>query len=222
MNWNAVCRLGSIRKGYYNYKTHKMKNLFLACVVVLGLSSCGINQQTAQINALKDCEYRIKDATNITVAGTDIQKLIDGKSVNTMSIPGIALGLLRKDVPLRAKLNLEITNPSSALAAINNFDYIVLINKQEVFNGSVNESVSIGANQSTIVPVQINANIYQFLTDSKMMNDIGDFVSGASNGSEKKGLVTLKIRPSIKIGGNLVKYPGFITIDKEVSSKILL
>ncbi len=190
--------------------------------MALGLASCGINQQTAQINALKDCEYRITDATNITVAGTDIQKLIDGKSVNTLSIPGIALGLLRKDVPLRAKLNLEISNPTSALAAINNFDYIVLINKQEVFNGSVNQNVSIGSNQSAQVPIQINANIYQFLTDSKMMNDIGDFISGASNGSEKKGLVTLKIRPSIKIGGSLVKYPGYITIDKEVSSKILL
>ncbi len=54
------------------------------------------------------------------------------------------------------------------------------------------------------------------------LGDIGDFLSSASRGTEKKGMVTLKIKPSILIGGNLVKYPGFITIDKEVSSKILL
>jgi len=200
----------------------QMKNLFLACLIILSLGSCGINKQAQQIKALEKCDYRITDATDITIAGTDIRKLIDGKSVNTLSIPGIALGMLRKDIPLRAKLNLEINNPSNNLAAINDFDYIVLINRQEVFNGSVNQSVNIGAGQTTQVPVQINANIYQFLTDNKMLNDIGTFIGGATNGSEKKGLVTLKIRPSIKVAGGLVKYPGYITIDKEVSSKILL
>lgn len=199
-----------------------MKNLFLACLIILSLGSCGINKQAQQIKALEKCDYRITDATDITVAGTDVRKLIDGKSVNTLSIPGIALGMLRKDIPLRAKLNLEISNPTNNLAAINNFDYIVLINRQEVFNGSVNQSVNIGAGQTTLVPVQVNANIYQFLTDNKMLNDIGTFIGGATNGSEKKGLVTLKIRPSIKVAGGLVKYPGYITIDKEVSSKILL
>jgi hypothetical protein len=199
-----------------------MKKLFLACLVVLGLGSCGINKQAQQIKALEKCDYRLTDASNISIAGTDVRKLIDGQSNGALSIPGIALGLLRKDIPLRAKLNLEISNPSNALAAINNFDYIVLINRQEVFNGSVEQSVSIGAGQTAQVPVQVNANIYQFLTNNKMMDDIGAFIAGASNGSERKGLVTLKIRPSIKVAGNLVKYPGYITIDKEVSSKILL
>ncbi len=199
-----------------------MKQLILACFIILGLGSCGINRQAQQIKALEKCDYRLTDATNVTVAGTDVRKLMDGKSVNMVNFPGIALGLLRKDIPLRAKLNLEITNPSNSLAAINNFDYIVLINRQEVFNGSVDQSVSIGAGQTTQVPVQVNANIYKFLTDNKMLDDISAFIGGATNGSEKKGLVTLKIRPSIKVGDGLVKYPGYITIDKEVSSKILL
>jgi len=199
-----------------------MKQVLLACFIILGLGSCGINKQAQQIKALEKCDYRLTDATNITIAGADVKKIIQSGATSSVNFPGLALGLLRKDIPLRAKLNLEITNPSNALAAINNFDYIVLINRQEVFNGSVDQSVSIGAGQTAQVPVQVNANIYQFLTDNKMLDDIGAFISGATNGSEKKGLVTLKIRPSIKVGGGLVKYPGYITIDKEVSSKILL
>lgn len=190
--------------------------------MIIGLGSCSVSKQAQQIKALENCDYRLTDASNITIAGTDVSKIISGKSMSTANIPGLALGLLRKNIPLKAKLNLEITNTSSVLAAINNFDYIVLINKQEVFNGSVDQNVSVGAGQTTQVPIQVNANIYQFLTDNKMVDDIGAFISGATNGSEKKGLVTLKIRPSIKIGGGLVKYPGYITIDKEVSSKILL
>ncbi len=199
-----------------------MKKLLSACFVILGLGSCGINKQAQQIKALENCDYRISDVDRVTIAGSDVKKIIEGKTTQAMSIPGIALGLLRKDIPLRAQLNLEITNPTNALAAINNFDYIVLINKKEVFNGAVNQSVNIGAGQAVKVPVQINANIYQFLTDNKMIDDIGAFIGGATNGKEQKGLVTLKIRPSIKVGNGLVKYPGYITIDKEVSSKILL
>lgn len=199
-----------------------MKNLLLACFIVLGLGSCGINKQAQQIKALEKCDYRLTDATNITIAGADVKKIIQSGTTSSVNFPGVALGLLRKDIPLRAKLNLEISNPTNALAAINNFDYIVLINKQEIFNGSVDQSVSIGAGQIAQVPVQVNANIYQFLTDNKMLDDITAFIGGATNGLEKKGLVTLKIRPSIKVGGQLVKYPGYITIDKEVSSKILL
>ncbi len=199
-----------------------MKNLILACLIVLSLGSCGINRQAQQVRALEKCEYRVIDATDISLAGTDVKKLINGKAVSPVNIPGIALGLLRKDIPLRAKLNLEITNPTNDLAAINNFEYKILINRQEIANGFVDQSVSIGSNQSVRVPLVFNANVYQFLTDNKIIDDISSFIAGATSGTEKKGLVTLKIKPSIRVGNELVKYPGFITINKEISSKILL
>ena len=199
-----------------------MKRIFLFCLLVAGLASCSINKQAQQIKALEQCDYKLIDASNISLAGTDVKKLISEKSFNIVNIPSLALAYLRKDIPLRANLNLEITNPSSNLAAINNFEYKILINQQEIANGTVDQVVSIPAGQSTRVPVVLNANIYQFLANGKTLEDITSFLSGAAQGTEKKGMVTLKIKPSIMVGGSLVKYPGFITIDKEVSSKILL
>lgn len=200
-----------------------MRNkIILGLLVVVGLSSCGVNKQAQQIKALEQCDYKLLNATNISVAGTNIEKLIKGNNIDLTGLPSLALGYLRKDIPLRANLNLAISNPSSTLAAINNFDYIILINKQEIANGTVDQRVSIEPGQTTNVPVQLNANIYKFLADGNVLTDITDFVKGANSGTEKKGMVTLKIRPSIMVGGGLVKYPGYITIDKEVSSKILL
>ena len=46
--------------------------------------------------------------------------------------------------------------------------------------------------------------------------------SGAGFGKKSKKGAAAAEAPSIKVGGGLVKYPGYITIDKEVSSKILL
>ena len=199
-----------------------MKRIFFGLLLIVGLGSCSVNKQAQQIKALEKCDYRLLDATNISVAGTDIQKLIKGNNIDLTGLPSLALGYLRKDIPLRANLNLEISNPSNTLAAINNFDYIILINKQEIANGTVDQRVSIEAGQTTRVPVQLNTNIYKFLVDGTVMSDITEFLKANSSGTEKKGMVTFKIRPSIMVGGGLVKYPGYITIDKEVSSKILL
>jgi len=183
---------------------------------------CGVNKQAQQIKALEKCTYAFKSADNITVAGTDVKNLLNNQNINLASLPGLAFGLLRRDVPLRARINMEITNPSGNLAAINEFEYKVLINNQELATGFVNQLVSVEPGSSVVVPVDVNANIYQFISNKKVMSEISDFMRGGSGGQERKGLVTLKIRPSIKVGNTLVKYPGFISIDKEVSSKILL
>jgi hypothetical protein len=199
-----------------------MNKFFLGCLLIVGLSACSVNKQAQQIKALEQCDYKLLDASEITIAGTDVKKLVSGQSINLMSAPALALAFLRKDIPLRANLKVEIKNPSDALAAINNFDYIILINKQELVNGTVNQKISIDAGQTSTVPLQLNANIYQFLSNEKILDDVTKFLTSASNGTESKGMLTIKIKPSILVGENLVKYPGYISIDKEVSSKILL
>lgn len=199
-----------------------MKKIFLLCLTAVIIQSCGINRQQQQIKALEKCTYKITSADQITLAGADVKKIFTDQNLNLGSLPGLALGLLRKDIPLRARLNLEITNPSSNIAAINEFEYKILINKQELANGFVNQEVNVAPGQSTTVPVDLIANLYPFVSNSKVMGEITEFLQGAKGGPEKKGILTLKIRPSFKVGGVMVKYPGFITIDKEVSSKILL
>ncbi|WP_316793978.1 hypothetical protein [Pedobacter frigoris] len=199
-----------------------MKKILLICLTAIAISSCGINRQAQQIKALEKCKYRITSADQITIAGADVKKMINDQDINIASLPGLALGLLRRDVPLKARLNLEVKNPTGDDAAINQFEYKILINRQELANGFVNQEVNVAAGQSTVVPVDMEVNIYPFVSNSKVMGEISDFIKSGKSGAEKKGILTLKIRPSIKVGNSLVKYPGFITIDKEVSSKILL
>lgn len=200
-----------------------MKKILLLCLTAIVISSCGINKQTRQIKALEKCTYRITSADQITLGGADVKKMISNQEINLASLPGLALGLLRKDVPLRARLNLEVKNPTGDDAAINEFEYKILINRQELATGFVNQAMNIAAGQSSIVPVDMEVNVYPFISNSKVMGEINDFIkSGKNGGPERKGILTLKIRPSVRVGGTLVKYPGFITIDKEVSSKILL
>ena len=199
-----------------------MKKILLYCTLLVVMIGCGVNKQAQQLKALEDCTYKITSVEQVSVAGADLKKLYDNGNINLANLPGIALGMLRKDIPLSASLNLEIKNPSTDVAGINEFDYKILINNQELAEGQVKQSVSVSPRATTTVPVNLNANIYPFVSNSKVMNDIMRFLEGGAGGPERKGIVTIKIRPSIMVGNSLVKYPGYITIDKEVSSKILL
>lgn len=200
-----------------------MKKIILLCLTAIIIQSCGVSKQTRQIKALEKCTYKILSADNISLAGTDVRKILNDQEINLGSLPGLALGLLRKDIPLKARLNLEIKNPTSDVASINEFEYKILINREELMSGFVNQEVNVGAGQATTVPLDMVANLYPFVSNSKVMNEITEFLKGGKNGGpERKGILTLKIRPSIKVAGVLIKYPGFITIDKEISSKILL
>ena len=199
-----------------------MKNLIIISLLAVTISGCGLNKQARQIEALEKCTYDISSADSIYLAGRDISKLVKNKSLNLGDVPELALAMFRKNIPLKARVNLEITNPTSNVAAINQFEYIVLVKGQELANGFVNRKVTIEPGSSTTVPVQVNSNIYSFLSNGKTMEEVLDFLRGGQSGaSERKGVVTIKIKPTIDVGGNLVKYPGYITIDKEISSKIL-
>lgn len=190
--------------------------------MVLSISGCGINKQAKQLQTLEDCIYEIRSADSIYVAGKDVSKMISNNAINIGNMPEFAWAYLQKNIPLKARINLKIKNPTQQDAAINRFEYQVLVKGQQLANGLVNQKVSIAAGDSIIVPVSVNANIYQILSNGNTMQEIVDFMKGGNDpATERKGIVTLKIKPSIAIGDNLVNYPGFITIEKEVSSKIL-
>ena len=199
-----------------------MKKILFLCLLTTTLFSCGVNKQAQQIKALEKCTYVIASAAQISVAGTDVRKIINKENVNLSSLPGLALGLFRKDIPLRAKLNLEITNPTNNLASINEFEYKILINREEIATGFVSQNISVEPGKTTIVPVDVNANVYALISNNKLMDEVTKFLKVRKGDPEQKGLLTLKIKPSFMVGNNMVKYPVFISIDKEVSSKILL
>ncbi|GGE43620.1 hypothetical protein EV200_101350 [Pedobacter psychrotolerans] len=200
-----------------------MKNTLLLCLFTLTIFGCGINRQAQQIKALEDCTYKITGVKQVSIAGADIKQLMQQQTFSLTSLPGVALGLLRKDIPLRANLNLEITNPSSNLAAINQFEYKILVNNTDLAQGIVNQNVSIAQGQTVTVPVQLVSNIYGLVSNGNVFNDIIKAAQkGSSSKDEKLGLLTIKIKPTFMLGNTPVKYPGYITINKDISSKILL
>lgn len=185
------------------------------------ICACSIGQQAKEIKTLADCKYTITSVEDIYISGTNIEKLIDDQDINLTNIPSLALGFLSKNIPLRANLHVAIDNPTDNAASINYFDYEILINNHSFTEGTIDQEIHILPQGKQEVELAFNTNIYEFLKNDSIRNDIQSFILASETGAEKTASVTLKIKPAIEINDKLYKYPGFISIKRELSSSLL-
>ena len=201
------------------------KGLVLALLVLpLLLSRCGVNKQISQAKTLGDCRYAIASADSVYLAGVDVRQFRKLEDINPARYPRLAAGLLTRNVPLEGLINLDITNPTNKLAGINQLEYRILLAGQELFTGFLNQRIEVQpGGGKTSVPVRLSANAYQLFTDPKTRDAFMQLVqnfSGAADAQPSK--LTIRIKPTLDLGGKQINYPGYITINQDVTNKILL
>ncbi|AQG82426.1 hypothetical protein [Spirosoma montaniterrae] len=198
--------------------------VLLLALMPLLFSQCGVNKQISQAKALGDCRYTIASADSVYLAGTDIREFRKIEDFNPARFPRIAAGLLTRNIPLDARVNIDITNPTSRLAGINQLEYRILLAGQELFNGFLNQRIEVQPGGGrTRVPVRLNTNAYQLISDPKTRDAFTRLVqnlSGSDNAQPSR--LTIKIKPTLDLGNKQINYPGYITIDQDVTNKILL
>ncbi|MBC8155227.1 MAG: hypothetical protein H7Z72_20245 [Bacteroidetes bacterium] len=203
-----------------------MKKLILIPVLALPMLvwQCGVSRQLSEAKALGNCQYNLVSADSISLSGYDIRDFKSLEEINPVKYPRIATGLLTRNVPLNARINLDITNPTNKNAAINQLEYRVLLAGQELATGFLNQRIAVSSGGGKIrVPIRINTNAYKLVTDPKTRDAFTEFVQNLSgNASAKPSKLTIKIKPTLGVGDKAINYPGYITIDKEVTNKILL
>ncbi|GAB3929422.1 hypothetical protein [Larkinella terrae] len=201
------------------------KLLFFLAISALALifTQCSVNRQISQAKALGDCKFHITSADSVYLSGIDVRKLKNLEDLNPMKYPQLATGFMTKSIPISARLNIDITNPTNKTAAIDQLEYKILLAEQELFNGFVNQRIEVAPGGASRVPVKLNANAYKLMTDDKTRDAFTDLVrnmSGSNN--SKSSRLTIKIKPTLALGNKKVDYPGYITIDQEVTSKMFL
>ncbi len=191
-----------------------LKYLFLTAFIFF--SSCGVNNQAKQIKALEKCTYKVVSIKELQVAGTDVKRIFERKELQLNDLPGVAIGLLSKNIPLKTIVDLEVTNPGSNTAAVNEFEYIILLENQELANGLVNTPFEVAPGQKAVVPVQINSNIYGLVSNKALLDKVLETIK--TNESNKElGELTIKLKPTFRLGKGSFKYPGYINIKKKIT-----
>lgn len=209
------------------------KQLFLAVILFTTMIaasavmiSCGVGKQVSAAKTFADCKYDLASIDSVYIAGIDIREFKNIRSFSDLDLaryPGVALALLRKNVPLDLRVNLDITNPTRNRAAINQLEYKVLLTKSEIFSGFLNQLIEVmPGTASTRVPIKLNANVYQLINNNETRDEFVNMVMSLTGKSTAKPTkFTVKVKPTIDLAGKQVNYPGYITFEKEITSSMV-
>lgn len=192
-----------------------MRKFLVFTTILLVLSGCSA---LSELSAFKKCEFRLYSFQDPAVCGIDISTLTSWSDFSFMDGQVIAANLLRGVLPFDITVNVEVRNPGTTPAAVNSIEWLAFIDELEVAGGVVDRRIEVPASGGlAIVPVKIHADLMEYLEGDNpqaMMN----FAMNLLGAGDQPSQISMKIKPSVLIGGQSIPYPGFFTINHEFSS----
>lgn len=197
--------------------------LALSATGLAGLSSCGISEQVQQAKAFKGVDVRLLGIEQATVAGVDVTKVRQTSDLTTIQKAALLAGYASRNLPLRMRVNLEFRNPNDETAALNEFDYIALLDGKEVAKGRTTQRIEVPANGGvTTAPINLESNLRDALGD-QTEESLANLVLGLADGDRQPIHLTLRLKPTfITNSGRRISPGGYTTVDKEFRATDLL
>jgi hypothetical protein len=188
-------------------------------MAVASLSQCGIQEQVQQAKAFKNVDMRLASIDQATVAGVNVLNMRQAPDLGTAERALLLTALTAGNVPLRMRANLEFRNPNSETAALNEFDYIALIDGKEIAKGRTTQRIEVPANGGVATaPVMVQSNLRDALGE-KTGESLSDFVLGLTDRDKEPLRFTLKIKPTfITSSGKRISPPGYSKVEKEFTA----
>ena len=197
----------------------KKITLVLALAGSMLLSSCDmlmqVADQFASVANLANCDFSLKNVSNVSVAGVNVKNLTQGNLTATDVVKLVA-AYQSKKVPLAMNVNVDVTNPTTTKAAMTALDWILSIDGTDMANGVNSNSYTIKPSATTTVPLGVNAELAD-LFSKKGVEALKNFASSfTSEGISSK--VGLRVKPSISVGTTQVPFPDYIKLEKKTGT----
>jgi hypothetical protein len=188
-------------------------------LAIASLSQCGISEQVQQAKAFKNVDVRLASVDQATVGGVNVLNLRQAGDLGTAERALLAVAATSGNLPLRMRVNLEFRNPNSETAALNEFDYIALIDGKEVAKGHTNQRIEVPANGGLVTaPIEVQSNLREALGEQSG-ESLANFALGLTDRDKEPLRFTLKLKPTfITSSGKRISPPGYSKVEKEFTA----
>ncbi len=194
-------------------KKHLLRFFLAAGVAATTFVSCSTMQslgdQLVSIANLANCEYSMKNANNISVAGVKLSDVTDG-NIKVADIAKLTSAIVNKNVPLSMDVNVDVKNPTSTAAALTAMDWIMYIDGVEMATGVNTQAYTIKQNGTTTVTLPVTTDIFKVCNSVEAVKNLVQSFTEEGKSSQ----IGLKIKPSLNVAGVLIPMPDYITIQK--------
>lgn len=193
---------------------------FAIAAVCTSLVACDLLSSTldqaASLANLANCEYNLKNVSNLQIAGVNVKSLSNG-NITANDVLKLTSALVSKKVPMDMNVNIDIKNPTERNAALTAMDWILDINNSQFAQGNSSKNYTVTKKTTTTVPLGVNTDLYSMFSKDGI-NSLKTFVGSFKNdGTSSK--VGLRIKPSLNVGSYVVPMPNYIKVEKKVGGK---
>lgn len=196
-----------------------MKKIVLLLSLLLVLFSCDVAKQTAgSAYSFTQCEYKYSSISGLTLGGVNLQNVNSLSSLNPLTAAGLLSAFSGNSLPLQFTLNLNVKNPGTHQAALSGLQYILEIDNVQMTEGAVNQAFSVPAGGNSVLPVAMSFDLKKAMSgqSADAVKNLAFNFAGLSNTASK---VTLKLRPSMMIGGQSIISPVYIPVSFSYGGK---
>jgi hypothetical protein len=191
----------------------KIKKALVILFVTVGLASCDVLTQVAQMANFATCSFDFNSLNQIQMLGIDLSKGMTRDNLNITQGLALVNAISNRSLPVTFNVNLDVKNPNSIAASMAKMDYIISLNGKEVVSTTLNRSVSVPANSTNVVSIPIRTDLFQLFSgeSADAIVNLAFKLAGANSNPVNLGI---KVKPYITIGSQQLAYPDYISINK--------
>ena len=139
----------------------KIKKALIVLFVTMGLASCDILTQVAQMANFANCTFNFNSVDHIQMLGIDLSKGMERSDLNAMQLLSLANAISNRQLPVTFNVIVDVKNPNTIAAAMTKMDYILSLNGKQVVSTTMNNAVNVPANSSSTVTIPITTDLFQ-------------------------------------------------------------
>lgn len=191
----------------------KVKKALIILFVALGLSSCDLLTQVAQMANFANCTFDFKNVDHIQMLGINLSKGMSKNDLNAAQLLNLTNAIMKRELPVTFNVNLNVDNPNSIAASMTKMDYILSLNGKQVISTTMNKNINVPANSSNVVTIPVTTDLFQLFSgeSAEAILNLAFKLAGASSDPVNLGL---QVKPYITINNQQLAYPNYITINR--------
>jgi hypothetical protein len=177
---------------YFSVLLRAVSLLVLVCVV-----SCTRRETRQEGGPSRGPEFRVRAVQQASLNGLDVLPFRTPADMDLARRNQIIAGYVNKQLPLRARVQVNIYNPGLEPVALAGFDYTVLIDNRPLGKNRQLANLEVPAGDSVRVPVTFEFNTYKYLGEDAMPA-LRNFALGFGDLHRRR--ITLQVRPLLRTG----------------------
>ncbi len=191
----------------------KLKRTLIILFVTVGLASCDVLTQVAQMANFANCTFDFNSVNHIEMLGINLSKGMSRENLNISQGLALVNAISNRSLPVTFNVNLDVSNPNSIAASMAKMDYILTLNGKQVVSTTMNNSVNVPAKSNSMVTIPVTTDLFQLFSgeSADAIVNLAFKLAGASSNPVNVGL---QVKPYITVGNQQLAYPNYITLNK--------